>query len=345
MPFSFISCDDFYEDEGDCSTTYRIKFVYDMNLKWADAFPSEVASVNLYLFDNNGKFVKEFAVAGDQLSKQGFCIEFDDETVAPGDYTFVAWCGLVNNGVAMQSFTVPQPVAGVTTLDELTCTLNTLNNELHPNYSDTMLNFLYHGMLQATLPDEHEGFTYEYTIYLTKNTNHIRIILQELSGDDMNADDYSIQIVSTDNKGNGNGHLAYNNNLLESPAVTYLPWAQQADQMVLTDEDGALKYNHGLVADFSTSRMMHSQQNEFMLTITNNESKEQIIAKVPIIQYALLAKDYYIMAYNHQMTDQEFLDREDEYVLTFFLYQNKWIDTHIEINSWRVVINDYDLNN
>lgn len=339
MPFSFCSCDDFYEDEGDCVTKYRIKFVYDKNLKWADAFPSEVKSVNLYIFDSNGKFVKGLAVAGEKLSQPGFCIEFDEESIAPGDYTFVAWCGLVNNGVAMQSFTVPQPVVGVTTIEELTCTLNTLSNQQYSAYSDTMLNFLYHGMLKANLPSN-DGLVYEYTIYLTKDTNHIRIILQELSGDDMNADDYSMQIVAAD------GRLAYNNDLLpDNPVVTYLPWAQHTDRMELGDEDGTIQYNQGLVADFTTSRMMATQQNDFMLTIANKESKEQIIAKVPVIQYALLAKDYYTMAYDHNMTDQEFLDREDEYVLTFFMYQNKWIDSYIEINSWRIVLHDYELGN
>ena len=340
LPFSFFSCEDLYEDEGNCATTYRIKFVYDMNLKWADAFPSEVKSVNLYLFDGNGKFVKEIVVAGKDLSLPGFCIEFTDETIAPGDYTFVAWCGLINDGVAMQSFTVPQPVVGVTTLEELTCTLNTLSNQFYSEYADTMLNFLYHGMLKANLPEDNEGLTYEYTIYLTKDTNHIRIVLQELSDDDMNATDYDVQIVSA------NGRLAYNNDLLpENPMITYLPWAQQTTQMELGDDDGTIKYNYGLVADLTTSRMMATHQNDFMLTITDKGAQERIIAKVPVIQYALLAKDYYTMAYNRTMTDQEFLDREDEYVLTFFLYKNKWIDSYIEINSWRIVLHDYDLDN
>lgn len=340
IPFSFFSCDDFYDDEGDCSTKYRIKFVYDMNLKWADAFPAEVKSVNLYLFDGSNKFVKEVVVAGEELSQPSFCIEFNNETITPGDYTFVAWCGLINNGIAMQSFTIPQPIVGVTTLDELTCTLNTLSNQLYSEYSNTMLNFLYHGILKANLPDDNEGVTYEYIIHLTKDTNHIRIILQELSGDDMKAADYNVQIMAA------NGRLAYNNDLLpENSMVTYLPWAQQTDQMELGDENGTIKYNYGLIADFTTSRMMATQQNEFMLTITDKGSQENIIAKVPVIQYALLAKDYYTMAYNHTMTDQEFLDREDEYVLTFFLYKNKWLDSYIEINSWRVVLHDYDLDN
>ena len=50
------SCDNWlYEEEGDCSVYYRLKFRYDMNLKWADAFANEVTSIHLYAFDNSGR--------------------------------------------------------------------------------------------------------------------------------------------------------------------------------------------------------------------------------------------------------------------------------------------------
>ena len=49
------SCNDWlYEEEGDCSVHYRLKFRYDKNLKWADAFANEVSSVHLYAFDPSG---------------------------------------------------------------------------------------------------------------------------------------------------------------------------------------------------------------------------------------------------------------------------------------------------
>jgi len=37
---SLSSCDSaIYDDEGDCSVHYRVTFTYDMNMKWANAFP------------------------------------------------------------------------------------------------------------------------------------------------------------------------------------------------------------------------------------------------------------------------------------------------------------------
>ena len=55
---SMSSCDSWlYEEEGDCSVYYRLKFCYDKNLKWADAFTNEVSSVHLYAFDKSGVLV------------------------------------------------------------------------------------------------------------------------------------------------------------------------------------------------------------------------------------------------------------------------------------------------
>ena len=338
---SLTSCDSFiYEGEGDCTVKYKIRFVYDMNLKWADAFPSEVKSVNLYVFDSNDLFVKEYRAAGEPLSVPGYEMTLD---LPAGDYHFVAWCGLENEGAAQESFNVVQPQPGVTTIDELICSLNTLSSrdESAPEISKKRLYFLYHGYLEANLPDSQDGAEYVYTMYLTKDTNHIRIILQELSSDeDMNAEDYDIKIEAA------NGTMAYNNDLLGDTKITYEPWSLVADYVGvgrIDVDNGEIKYVKGIVADLSTSRMMASQKNNFMLTITRKSDGETIIARVPVIQYALLSRSYYEMAYDHQMTDQEFLDREDEYVMTFFLEKGKWIDSYIDILQWRIVIGNYDL--
>lgn len=78
------------------------------------------------------------------------------------------------------------------------------------------------------------------------------------------------------------------------------------------------------------------------LTITGREGAT--VARIPVIDYALLAKDYYEEEYKHKMTDQEFLDREDDYVITLFLDEhNRWISSQILIHSWRVVLSDVEI--
>ena len=343
---SLCSCDkSFFDDEGDCEVIHKIRFVYDRNLKWADAFPSEVHSVNLYVFDSNGVFVKEYLGRGEDLSQSNYYMLLD---LPVGDYKLVAWCGLDNEGAEEKSFIVPQPVVGVTTIDDLTCRLNVQNNFVSRSddedaemVSDKQLDFLYHGYMDISIIDNHDGEEYIYTMHLTKDTNHIRIILQELSSDEgLNPDDYSISIAAA------NSWMAYNNELLGNAVVRYTPWNQEASEVGVGRVDvgdGSIKYVKGLVADLSVGRMMASHQNDMMLTVTDSKTHEKIIARVPIIQYALLSRSYYEMAYGHTMTEQEFLDREDEYVMTFFLYQNKWMDAFIDILSWRIVIHNYDI--
>ena len=44
------SCDSqIFDYEGDCSATHHLKFKYDMNMKFADAFYNEVTEVRLFV--------------------------------------------------------------------------------------------------------------------------------------------------------------------------------------------------------------------------------------------------------------------------------------------------------
>lgn len=339
MTLSLASCHNpVYEDEGDCEVHYRIRFVYDMNLKWADAFPSEVKSVNLYVFDQDGIFVREYTGKGEELSKPGYYMELDLE---PGNYKMVAWCGL-DNDTADESFSVITPIAGQTEIEQLTCWLNTKSDNQYPLYSDTRLYFMYHGDMEVDLPDSQNGETYYYTMPLVKDTNHVRVILQQLSGENMVPSDFDFRIDAAD------GKLAWDNSILDDAVVTYLPWDKLTGTAGVGKDDDidntrSLVYVDGVIADMTMSRLMADQKSDVMLTITNANSGKQI-ASVPVIQYALLSKKYYEEAYGHVMTDQEFLDREDEYVLTFFLDENmNWISSVIMIQSWRIVLHNYDL--
>ena len=65
--------------------------------------------------------------------------------------------------------------------------------------------------------------------------------------------------------------------------------------------------------------------------------EDKVVLSVPIVDYALLVKGYYKRA----MDDQEYLDRQDEYNMTFFLDESgDWVSSTIIVNSWRVVLNN-----
>lgn len=102
---ALVSCNSIvYDYEGDCSVTYRLKFRYDRNLKWADAFANEVTSVHVYAFDKDGVLVWQKAERMDPATAGTYSMLLD---MPAGDYRLLAWCGLENDGTHAESFSVP----------------------------------------------------------------------------------------------------------------------------------------------------------------------------------------------------------------------------------------------
>lgn len=347
------SCDSaIYDGEGDCDVTYRLRFRYDMNMKFADAFSHEVKSVHLYVFSPEGKLVWQTIDDSEALSQEGYEIILP---LQPGDYKLMAWCGLDNG----ESFYV-QDIAEGDTRDPLHCKLNRKNHPEDGAISDNDLHPLFHGTLDVNLPESIDGGDFVYTMYLTKDTNVFRIVLQHLSGEDIEVEDFSFKIEDN------NGWLNHDNSLLDDENVIYHAWskysgsagvdAPEAQLSVVRRQEkirknGTRETENGTraitnvkvaIAELTVSRLVQRDWTKHakpILTIRKTSDNE-VVARIPIIDYALLVKGNY----NREMSDQEYLDRQDEYNMTFFLDENNhWLSTTVIINSWRVVFNPSDL--
>ena len=322
-----------YEEEGDCSVHYRLKFRYDRNLKWADAFANEVSSVHLYAFDPSGVLVWQREERIDPSTAEDYSMLLD---LPAGDYRLLAWCGLRNDGGREESFSVPEARIGETRMEQLQCALNRRYDDSGA-YSEEKLHRLFHGALEVALPADDDGGGYDYIMYLTKNTNHIRVILHHLSGEDVDVNQFTFRIEDE------NGLMAHDNGLLEDESIAYRPWKMQNGEAGVGKEGTRAIVNvKGAIADLTVGRMLETHRGKMFLTITGREGGT--VARIPVIDHALLAKDYYEEEYNRTMTDQEFLDREDDYVMTFFLDEkNTWISSYILIHSWRVVLSNVEV--
>ncbi len=351
-------CDGFiYEAAEECTPTYRLSFRYDKNLKWADAFANEVKSVRVHAYDRAGNLVKVFADKGAHLANDGYALDLD---LPAGKYHLVAWCGTDNDAHLQgrsESFSLrhaefPGFMGGAEAahetdniigshVDGMSCSLNRKSDAEHPAFSDEHLYSLFHGSLDVDLPDTDDGAVYSYTVSLTKNTNHIRVVLNHLS-DNVDVNDFIFHIEDS------NGLMDAQNNLLPDETIRYRTWKLQNGVLNVGKEDVAsgsratVTAVTGAIADLTVGRMMADHSDRMKLRITTKTGEH--VATIPVIDCALMAKDYYQEAYNHQMSDQEFLDREDDYVLTLFLDENnKWSGTSIYIHSWRVVLQEYDV--
>jgi len=328
--FTFTSCDStIYDDEGDCEVTYRLKFRYDYNMKFADAFANEVKSVSVYAFDKTtGKLVWQKTDKGSTLAQDGYTMELDLE---PGDYDLIAWCGL-DNDTTDESFTVPQMTVGTSTKDDLTCKISRKHDTDGTAYVANDLYGLYHGALSVNLPQNDDGGDYLYTMSLTKDTNHLRVILQHLSGEDVDVSKFTFSLEDE------NGLMNYDNSLLSDEAITYRAWNTESGKAGVETKAGsrAITQVSVAIADLTTARLIDGRK--MYLTIRNDQ--DEVVARVPFIDYALLIKGNY----NREMSDQEFLDRQDEWSMTFFLDDNdNWMSAYIDILSWRVVLNNAEL--
>ena len=328
------SCDSWlYEEEGDCSVYYRLKFRFDKNLKWADAFVNEVSSVHLYAFDPAGVLAWQREEQVEPSAAEDYSMSLD---LPAGDYRLIAWCGLRNDGEREESFSVPEARVGETRMEQIQCALNRKRDEAG-TYSEAHLYRLFHGTLDVSLPANEDGGSYDYTMYLTKNTNHVRVILHHLSGEDVKEEDFIFRIDDE------NGLMAHDNELMPDENINYRPWDILSTEAGI-DKDGnrAVSNVKGLAADFTVGRLIETHREKMMLTVTTKEGKT--VARIPVIDYALMGKEYYEKEYSYPMDEREFLDRLDECVMTLFLDENlNWVSSVIQILSWRVVLNNVDI--
>ena len=350
---TLTACDNsfIYDDEGDCTPHYRMIFDYSMNLKWTNAFHNgEAKSVRVYAFDKKtNKLVKTYTVSdAEALQKENFYIDLDLE---PGDYHFVGWCGIDNTNVSEQSFEAPE-TPGMT-LEDLYCKLNWKSNSEYEAYSDTMLQWMFWGEVDGVIESENEtgGYIY-YTMPLIKDVNHISITLMQQNNEPISEDDFEFKIVTE------NGLMSYDNSLLSSPVINYLPWDIKPVIWTTSDDvdsetdpetksgetvdDNNFSY-HGLKVDITMGRIVASQRDNLYLIVTK-KADNKVSFKIPFVQYALNNLSYYEIAYEHRMSSQEFLDRKDEYELTLVLGEDlKYLNLKLDILSWRIVEHYYEL--
>ena len=93
----------------------------------------------------------------------------------------------------------------------------------------------------------------------------------------------------------------------------------------------------GAISPRSTSRLMTKSAPRL---VVRRHSDGGAVVDMPLKRYLLMLRsDRY-----DDMDDQEYLDRECDFVLFFFLRPDgSWIDTRIVVNDWVVRINDAEM--
>ena len=330
--FAFVltSCDSaIYDYEGDCTPKFKVGFRYDMNMKFVDAFSTEVKSVSLYVFDSNGKFVKSYESTVDAMAANDYMLDVD---LVPGRYSLLAWCGLDDS---LHSYDVPALTPGTSTMQELK---NTMKRQAADGKAVVgEIDQLYHGMVDAVFPDE-EG-VHTAIVPLTKDTNRLKVVLQDLTNS-KNVSDFKVFVTAE------NGKMDYDNSLMADELLTYEPYFSQvgSSEIIVStragEQSGGNTYNL-LMTEMNFGRLVKNWRTPYKLHITDASGNNLIT--VSLVELFLLVKG----KENQNMDDQEYLDREDDFNMTFFLYGSgeeteTYISAEIIINDWKVVLQDVE---
>lgn len=321
---SFSSCSTIYEDNSDCYHCFRVRFKYDMNMKFADAFANTVSYVTLYVYDaETGELVHKQAEGGEALTQEGYTMTLTG--LEPGTYDLLAWCG---DGLHDGNFSVPSQDYG----EMVEANICTMGREEGGKITSDV-GQLYHGFQRVTFEDNYYPQT--QTLALTKNTNTVRVVLQHLSGVDVEPDYFRFEIKDE------NGVMAHDNSLVEDEILTYSPWSVTAGSAGIDADIYQMKSQTSVsvaLAEFTVGRLMEDENP--VLSIYNVLEGDKKVLSIPLKDYALLVKGYY----NKNMSDQEYLDRQDEYNLTFFLDEHgNWLTSQVIINSWHLVFQNSEL--
>lgn len=321
MSLAFSSCERIYDDLEPCPHGIVLRFVYDYNMLYANAFPSSVDCLTLYIYDEADNYVGTRIVTGPELQDENYRMTLDLEE---GNYRFVAYGGLA---CEKNTFSVLQEPAAGTEFTDLRVAMDK-SRPAAPVQADRRLHDMFYGELQQATAEQYS----EGTVKMMKNTNNIRIVLQQLNYEPVHADDFEFFITDD------NSLFRHDNDLIANGMITYHPWASgDAVAGVAGDTPNEDKPVIVAFSEFSISRLM--VKNSPRLVIRQKASGKEII-NIPLNKYLLLYKSELFA----KMDAQEFFDRESVWSMLFFLDSSmNWVNTHIKINDWTVRINNAEM--
>ncbi len=294
-----------YDDRSDCTLDLKFRYVY--NMQNADGFTHEADEVQVYVFDSDKHFVGKYSTpVGD-----GETCTMQLPLLKSGKYTFVAWAYSKKEQGELANFKI-QKQEDITSMEELSARIQRVDNKA---------NHRLNSWLNGTLEAEVSGKNRHLTIDMMKCTNAIRVILMPAQANKtLDSNDYDIHIEGK------TGWLAYDAAPYQPDSLTYYPYYQSLEKS--GNDNKAAEINNAVVADLNTSRIMYGSNPR--LVVRNSRLNKEVLN----IDLAWFLSLQAIGEHKDEWSNQEYLDRQDEYAMTFFIDNDVWMRARILVNGW-----------
>lgn len=307
-----------YDDLSGCGL--KVKFRYTFNMKEADGFAEEADWVKLWAFDAQDKLVMVFEQRGD-FSREG--TEMAIQQLPEGEYTFMAWAGSSKVENALSDFEFTNLKIG-DSLDSFTARVRRDAQGVNASKLNSLLN--------GTLKVKITGVKQHVELDMMKCTNTIRVILMPSSGNEkLDADEFEFFIEGK------NGWLAHDASPHQPDELIYRPYYSELSEDKAESPQGEAVVNQAIVTEFSTSRIMADTAPR--LIIRNKYTQAEVLN----INLSWFLSLQAIGEHRAEWSDQEYLDRQDEYSITFFTNGSTWMQAHIIVNGWILSLQDIEL--
>lgn len=306
------------EGERDCMTTVTFEYTY--NMLSADAFGGQVSKVTLYMFDENGVFMHKYASDPAADIENGF--SFNIPNLPEGRYQFAAWAQSNRLSASEASFMVSDLSFGIE--QNLSYTMRRNNGVQQYELNNLLVGAT--DVITAGGASERN-----VRVAMKKANKKIRVIMMPTSGgSDLDVQDFSYNIIDEP----GNGRINYDFSLLPDEKTTYRPYfaANLLPDPAQVFDPGQI--DRAAVVELNTSRLVVG--NKPRLTIKTAD-EQQTIVDVDLVWLLSLTE----MEQHRDWSLQEYLDRQDEYVITLFVSNGEWVQTTIIINGW--VVNNLEI--
>lgn len=195
---------------------------------------------------------------------------------------------------------------------------------------------------------EHEKATYA-TVSLIRDTKHLTLTLRHVdTPETARASDYEVRILDN------NAHLSHDNSVLTHDSLRYTPYASWTSRLLADNTVEIEDVHQGNPGQYhapatkaddaeTLQRTAHFNVmfNRLMINTADNADNASLeilekqsgktVAKVNLPYILSQGRQAYdIQNYGHQ----EYLDREHDYHLDFFLKGGEWVAVEIHVLSW-----------
>lgn len=338
-----------FESEGNCDDIVEVYLKYDYNIQRADMRPYHVGWATVYALDQNGKVAATAVVSPQEAADKNSTVKF--QGLQPGRYNFMAvamqkpYDQLAAGKGARFRATFPQVGDPASKLDIVLDRKAADADGLCPvDAPASGLDTLWVGHSIAPqgvlVPDSKDqvGSVHRDTVSLVRDTKYLHLTLHQTQ-EPANIYDtmFDVRIVDA------NGHMAWTNELVPDQTLLYTPFAawttalSEAGVPYYSQEEASQAPDTDPIVeraahfDISFGRLMYYAANageNAELQIYNKQTGERLV-RVNLPYYLSFGRSAYA---THHYSSQEYLDREYDYHLDFFLKGGQWDYLVLNVN-------------